>query len=43
MSVSEWASYQEGKANAQRPNFMPVRNLYPEPKKDRREPKEKKR
>jgi hypothetical protein len=43
MDTKEWESHQERKERRPLDQTQPVRRLYPEPKKDRREPKEKKR
>jgi hypothetical protein len=43
MGVTEWAQYQHRKERRPSEATMPVRRLYPEPKKDRREPKERKK
>jgi hypothetical protein len=41
VGVTEWTTWQARKQRRDIDKTMPVRHLYPEPKKDRRKPKEK--
>jgi len=43
MGVNDWADWQAKTQRREGEQTMPVRRLYPEPKKDRRKPKERKK